>query len=99
MKQVEYRLKPRVPSAKTGEVDARASVRCADENRQLPLAERQYLERVAERSGVEIDEETFERKKKEREYLMAQSVSIADKLGSVGVKAYGDSKLTMVGLI
>ena len=65
----------------------------------IPEAERQYLEIVAARSGEEIDEETFFRKRKERELLTAQSVSIADKLESVGVKAYGESKLTIVGLI
>ena len=93
-----YKLK-RTRAEISPEADACDSVRRAGEIQKITLAESQYLERVAERSGVEIDDETFERKKKEREYLMAQSVSIADKLESVGVKAYGASNLTMVGLI
>ncbi len=81
------------------DVDARASGRRAAMEGYIPEHEREYLRIVAERSGEEIDEETFERKKKEYELLIAQSVSIADKLESVGVRAYGKSLITFVGLI
>ena len=65
----------------------------------LSKGERVYLEIVEAESGREIPEEAFERKKAERDLLMAQSIHIADMLESVGVKAYGESKLTMVGLL
>lgn len=81
------------------DADARGSGHRATVEGFIPEIEREYLRIVAARSGEEIDEETFKRKTKERELLMAQSVAIADKLESVGVRAYGDSKLTMVGLI
>lgn len=81
------------------DVDARGSGRRTAKEGFIPEAERQYLEIVAKRSGEEIDEEAFQRKQQERKKLMDQSVSIADKLESVGVRAYGDSKLTIVGLI
>lgn len=54
---------------------------------------------VEAESGREISEEAFERKKAERDLLMQQSLHIADMLESVGVKAFGESKLTMVGLL
>ncbi len=65
----------------------------------LSKGERVYLEIVAAESGREIPAETFEKKKAERDLLMAQSIHIADMLESVGVRAYGESKLTMVGLL
>ena len=65
----------------------------------LSKGERVYLEIVAAESGREIPAEAFEKKKAERDLLMAQSIHIADMLESVGVKAYGESKLTMVGLL
>jgi hypothetical protein len=65
----------------------------------LTKGERVYLEIVAAESGREVPEEAFEKKKAERNLLMAQSLHIADMLESVGVKAYGESKLTMVGLL
>lgn len=65
----------------------------------LSAGERAYLEIVASESGREIPAEAFEKKKAERDLLMSQSKHIADMLESVGVKAYGESKLTMVGLL
>lgn len=65
----------------------------------LSAGERVYLEIVAAESGREIPAEAFEKKQAERELLMTQSIHIADMLESVGVKAYGESKLTMVGLL
>ncbi|MBK1855748.1 hypothetical protein JO972_12315 [Verrucomicrobiaceae bacterium 5K15] len=81
------------------DVDARGSGRRTAKEGFIPESERQYLEIVAKRSGEEIDEETFQRKQQDREKLKAQSVAIADKLESVNVRAYGDSKITLVGLI
>ncbi len=65
----------------------------------LTAGERDYLEIVAAESGREVPAEIFEKKKAERDLLMAQSIHIAGMLESVGVKAYGESKLTMVGLL
>jgi len=65
----------------------------------LSKGERVYLKIVEDESGREIPAEAFEKKKAERDLLMAQSVHIADMLESVGVRAYGESKMTMVGLL
>lgn len=65
----------------------------------LSRGERVYLGIVKAESRREIPAEAFEKKKAERDLLIAQSIHIADMLESVGVKAYGESKLTMVGLL
>lgn len=78
---------------------SRDSATGADGVRYLSKGERVYLKIVENESGREIPVEAFEKKKAERDLLMAQSIHIADMLESVGVKAYGESKLTMVGLL
>jgi hypothetical protein len=65
----------------------------------MSRGERVYLKIVQDESGREIPAEAFEKKKAERDLLMSQSIHIADMLESVGVKAYGASNLTMVGLL
>ncbi len=78
---------------------SRDSATGADYVRYLSKGERVYLKIVENESGREIPAEAFEKKKAERDLLMAQSIHIADMLEGVGVKAYGESKLTMVGLL
>ncbi len=78
---------------------SRASATGTDGCGHLSRGERVYLKIVQDESRREIPVEAFEKKKAERDLLMAQSIHIADMLESVGVKAYGESKLTMVGLL
>ena len=78
---------------------SRASATGTDDDRYLTKGELAFLRIVQQESGRNISPEAFERKKSERDLLMSQSVHIADMLESVGVRAYGESKLTMVGLL
>jgi hypothetical protein len=65
----------------------------------LSRGERVYLKIVQHESGREIPAEAFEKKKAERDLLTPQSIPIADLLERVGMRAYADSKLSMVGLL
>jgi hypothetical protein len=90
---------PQKDSARPSDAGTRDSATGADASRGWTAGERAYLKIVAEESGREIPQEVFERKQAERRLLMDQSLHIADMLESVGIRAYGDSKLTMVGLL
>lgn len=100
-----YALRPKTAnhppkeSRKPDDAGSRASATGTDGCAYLSQGERVYLEIVAAESGREIPAEAFQKKQAERALLMAQSIHIADMLESVGVKAYGESKLTMVGLL
>jgi hypothetical protein len=101
----EYVLRPRTATHQTNEcrkpddAGSRDSATGTDGCGHLSRGERVYLKIVQDESGREIPEEAFEKKRAERDLLMAQSIHIADMLESVGVPAYGESKLTMVGLL
>lgn len=86
-------------NSKLDDAVSRASATGTDACGFLSAGEREYLKIVAAESRREIPAEVFEKKKAERDLLMAQSVHIADMLESVGVRAYGESNLTMVGLL
>lgn len=101
----EYVLRPRTTTLQTNEcrkpddAGSRDSATGTDGCGHLSRGERVYLKIVQDESGREIPEEAFKKKAAEHALLMSQSVHIADMLESVGVKAYGESKLTMVGLL
>ncbi len=103
MKDYILRSKPNTTrtdkTAKQSDAGSRASATGTDARAFLSGGDWAYLKIVKEESGREISAEAFERKKAERDLLMQQSLHIADMLESVGVKAYGESKLTMVGLL
>jgi hypothetical protein len=96
--------KPNTTTAKTetaqqSDAGSRDSATGTDARAFLSRGDWAYLKIVEQESGREITAEAFERKKAERDLLMQQSMHIADLLESVGVKAFGQSKLTMVGLL
>ncbi|MFC5049555.1 hypothetical protein ACFPK9_02840 [Rubritalea spongiae] len=62
-------------------------------------AEREYLEICRRESGEEVDLEQYEKTQAQRTLLEAQSKSIGEKLESVGVKSFEDTKLHIIGLI
>lgn len=90
---------PPKQTEKQPDAGSRGSATGAGVARFLTAGELAYLRIVRDESGREIPQEAFERKKAERDLLMAQSLHIADMLESAGIKAYGESKLTMVGLL
>jgi hypothetical protein len=92
---------PHLPkeAARPSDAGTRGSATGADASRGWTAGERAYLKIVEEESRREIPQDVFERKQTERRLLMDQSLHIADMLESVGIRAYGDSKLTMVGLL
>lgn len=90
---------PQNKTEKRSDAGSRDSATGADASRYLSNGERTYLRIVQQESGREISQEAYERKKAERDLLMAQSLHIADTLEAVGVRAYGNSKLIMLGLL
>lgn len=60
--------------------------------------DREYLDLCRTNSGQVVDLEYFEKSKEDRKRLVEQSNWIAEQLESVGVKAFGDSNLSIVGL-
>jgi hypothetical protein len=96
--RTESTPQPTKQTEKLSDAGSRASATGADALG-FSAGERAYLRIVREESGRKIPQEAFERKKSERDLLRAQSLHIADMLESVGIRAYGDSKLTMVGLL
>jgi hypothetical protein len=103
LKRYVLRLEPNpyLPkeAARPSDAGTRDSATGADASRGWTAGERAYLKIVEEESRREIPQEVFERKQAERRLLMDQSLHIADMLESVGIRAYGESKLTMVGLL
>ena len=101
----EYTLRPSpstTPTKKTAQqsdAGSRDSATGTDARAFVSRGDWAYLKIVEEESGREISAEAFECKKAERDLLMQQSLHIAGLLESVGVRAYGESKLTMVGLL
>lgn len=90
-----HQTEPQKPS----DAGSRDSATGMDGSAPLSWGERVYLEIVQNESGREISEEAFANKQAERAKLRAQSLHIAALLESEGEKAYGESKLTMVGLL
>lgn len=74
---------------------------CASQRAAPPLsrAEREYLEICRRESGEEVDLEQYERTQAQRALLEQQSKSIGEKLESVGVKSFEETKLHIIGLI
>lgn len=90
---------PTKEARKPDDAGSRDSATGTDGCGQLSKGERVYLKIVENESGREIPAEAYEKKKAERDLLISQSIHIADMLESVGVKAYGESNLTIVGLL
>ena len=91
----------RLPLVNTGDagVDARVSERGTASTDSLSAAERVFLEICKAQTGRELPEDIKERQNQARALLLAQSFRIADALQSEGIPAYGDSKLTLVGVL
>lgn len=86
-------VNPALPDA-----DARESGRGAGNPDRLTDAERKFLELCLERTGEELPADLHAQRLWYRELLFQQSHRIARSLEAQGIKAYGDSKLTLVGL-
>lgn len=65
----------------------------------LSAAERVFLEISEAQTGRELPDDVKERQDAARALLLAQSYRIADALESQGIRAYGESKLTLVGVL
>ena len=74
---------------------------CASQRAAPPIshAESEYLEICRRESGEEVDLEQYERTQAQRALLEQQSKSIGEKLESVGVKSFEDTKLCILGLM
>lgn len=91
-----------LPAVNAPEADAETR---ASEARAAPApdaavssAERVFLEICRERTGRELPPESAEEANEARRLLLAQSYRIADALEAEGIRAYGPSKLTLVGV-
>lgn len=78
--------------------DARESGHGAGNPGDLTDAERRFLELCAERTGEELPAEVHAKRLRNREKLYLQSHRIAQALEEEGIRAYGESKLNLVGL-
>lgn len=89
------------PGVKPRAVDADASVseHGAAAVDDLSAAERVFLEICKAQTGRELPEDIKERQNEARALLLAQSYRIADALESQGIRAYGPSKLSLVGVL
>ena len=87
-------VKPQV-----ADVDASVSERGTAAVDGLTAAEHVFLEICKAQTGRELPADIKERQNKARALLLNQSYRIADALESQGVKAYGPSKLSLVGVL
>lgn len=86
-------VNPALPDA-----DARDSGRGAGNPDGLTDAERKFLEICIERTGEELPADLHAQRVRYRELLFGQSHRIAESLEGEGIRAFGDSKLTLVGI-
>ncbi len=80
------------------DADARGSGRGAGNADRLTDAERKFLEICVERTGEELPADLHAQRVRYRQLLFEQSHRIAQSLENEGIRAYGDSKLTLVGI-
>ena len=94
----KYRLHAKGVNPLSPVADARASERGTGDADQLTEAEQKFLELCLERTGEELPPDIHAQRLRYRGLLIEQSHRIAAALESQGIRAYGDSKLTLVGL-
>ena len=87
------RVNPASPDA-----DARASERGTGDRDTLTEAEARFLELCLERTGEILPEDVHTKRVRCQELLLEQSFRIAEALESQGIKAFGEAKLTLVGI-
>lgn len=89
-----------LPAVNAPEADAepRASEARAAPALGVTAAERVFLEICRERTGRELPPESAEEANEARRTLLAQSYRVADSLEAEGIRAYGPSKLSLVGV-
>ena len=95
----QYRLNRRKVNPRPGDGGASGSSPATADAENLSAAERKYLEICQAGTGRDISPESKQKQEEDRALLLQQSYRIADALESQGIKAYGPSKLTLVGIL
>lgn len=100
-KNSERKYVLRLPEVKPqdADVDARVSERGTASVDSLSPAERVFIEICKAQTGRELPDDIKERQNQARALLLAQSYRIARALESEGIPAFGESKLTLVGVL
>lgn len=94
----EYTLRSGIVNPPATDAEPRVSEAGAVAADYVTEAEKRFFQVCLENTGVELSDEIYEKRLKDRRLLIAQSDRIAKALESQGIKAFGESNLAMVGV-